>query len=84
MFFLSLEMIGKPGPSIIGYRCVFLEEPSSVLIALPAVTSCTVGADENLWEIAGRYGVSPERLLELNSWIRDPFELKEGREVKLA
>lgn len=46
-------------------------------------TKHTVKKGENLWDISFQYGVSLERLVELNPSLRSALEIEVGKEVRL-
>ena len=92
--FVSLRLEQEPRADYVRYSFVFWED-SGQETAVKRVTAeqqtdrktaavHTVAQGDTLWGIARQYGVSMERLLELNPGIRNPNLIRVGEQVKLG
>ncbi len=84
-WFRSLKLIGEAGTGVLEYAFEFWELPAEPVEAASLTQSRYIPAEgETLWSISAATGVSVERLLALNPYIRNPFDLTPGREVALV
>lgn len=80
----KLDLSAEPKDGVIAFSFVFTEyfdgkaarkiSPESVYIAKEG---------ESLWDIAYKNDISIEELLSLNTWIRNPWVIEKGSEVRL-
>ena len=96
-YFVSLRLEQEPRPDYVRYSFEFWED-SGQQVELKQVTSeqeqeqpkpaadapyHTVVQGDTLWGISRRYGVSLEKLLELNPFIKNPNLIRMGEKVRL-
>lgn len=80
--FTSLSALADVSPDKISYSFTFTEVNSKE--KKPFLKTHTVKSGETLFDIAYKYDVSVESLVELNPNIRRPDELLEGWEIKVC
>lgn len=96
-YFVSLRLEQEPRPDYVRYSFEFWED-SGQQVELKQVTPeqeqeqpkpaadapyHTVVQGDTLWGISRRYGVSLEKLLELNPFIKNPNLIRMGEKVRL-
>lgn len=81
-FFTKLVAEADVTPDRICYSFEFTEASSVPVDSLPH--GHTVKEGETLYDIAFDYGIKLENLVELNSQIKRPDELKKGEKVRLC
>ncbi len=91
--FVSLRLEQEPRRDYVRYSFVFWEdsglEPAVKQVrgekqdSAPAIAVHTVVQGDTLWGIGKRYGLSVEKLLELNPNIKNPNLIHMGERVKL-
>ncbi len=79
--FKSLKALAQVTPDRITYSFEFLETKSK---AQPLQKIHIVKEGETLFDIAFDFGVSVDRLVKLNPYVKRPDELKEGEEILLC
>lgn len=82
--FRSLSLNGEAGEGVIGYSFEFWEIQSQKVAVSGGLSSWNAAEGENLWTISAATGVSVERLLALNPFIKNPFDVSAGKEVALS
>lgn len=80
----ELELTAKPVENVLSYRFVFVEAQSPRPDVRETEYYLTVSEGESLWDISYAYGVSIERLTELNPQIPFIGDLSEGERVRLC
>ena len=83
-WFKSLKLIGEAGTGVLEYAFEFWELPAQTVETSVAESRYLPAEGETLWTISAATGVSVERLLALNAYIRNPFDVTPGREVALV
>lgn len=82
--FKSLELEGDVYPNLVTYSFEFWEDmnilPDNLI---NNVSYHVVKSGENLWSIASKYGLKMEKLISLNSNIKNPNLLTVGQKVIL-
>ena len=92
--FVELTLRQEPRADYVSYSFTFWEDLEYYDTALRSETGTqqTVAADrlvhqvvkgETLWALSKRYGVTVERLLELNPQIKNPNRIQVGQEVRV-
>ena len=94
--FVSLRLEQEPRPDYVRYSFVFWEdggEQGKVKQVSAAAQQSGAGSEaryhtvvqgDTLWALAGRYGLSIERLLQLNPGIKNPNLIRVGEKVRVA
>ena len=94
--FVSLRLEQEPRPDYVRYSFVFWEdgeEQGKVKKVSAAVGESggesapryhTVVQGDTLWALAGQYGLSLAKLLELNPGIKNPNLIRVGEKVRMA
>lgn len=80
--FSKLSTQGTDIPDLLEYTFEFIQELPQNSGSLWGEYVCK--ASETLYDIAHKWDVSLEKLVELNPWIRRPDELKEGERMRLC
>ena len=97
-YFVALRLEQEPRPDYVRYSFEFweaIDTYSGQVKGLSAPTAQsggqtagekrhTVAAGDTLWALANRYGLSLERLLELNPQIKNPNLIYPGDEVRVG
>ena len=87
-YFAALELKQEPTENYVKYSFEFWEcyegyEQSLTLVKEPDEDKedifHTVTEGESIWDLAGQYGVSAEKILENNPQIKKPSECKHSR-----
>lgn len=82
--FTYLSLIGEPKDNVIAYKFIFIEDTLKTVKENETKPSRhTVNVNETLWDIAYKYNIKIEKLLELNPDIIRPQFLQEESSVKL-
>ena len=92
--FVELTLRQEPRADYVSYSFTFWEDLEYYDAALRSESSAqqTVAAErlvhqvvkgETLWALSKRYGVTVERLLELNPQIKNPNRIQVGQEVRV-
>ncbi len=82
--FSSLQMLGEARPNAVDYSFQFLEDEAALQddgILRPERYVCAEG--ETLWDVANRFSVTVDALLQCNPLIQFPNRLETGTEVAL-
>lgn len=82
-FFRTIELVCEPSPDMVSYKFEFVED----LSARKSETSefyHRVSEGETLWDIAYRYDVDIDRLVQLNPWIKRIDELEAEKKVRVC
>lgn len=82
-YFTSLSVIGEATDNLIRYSFSFTEVMDTTREKSPK-TVHIAGDGESLWDIAYKYDITVEKLLELNPEIKHPFDVDEGLEVSIC
>lgn len=81
--FESLTVLGEPVPDMLTYSFVFREAMEYEKEI--EITQYSVSKGETLWDVAYKSKVEIEKLLALNSWIKQADQsLKKGEVIKLC
>lgn len=83
-FFSSLEFSADPTPELISYKFVFREDCSEHGTMLIPEKYYAAAEGKDLWDIAYKFDVPVETLIELNPDIMRANELEEGCMVKIC
>ncbi len=81
-WFTGLSLVGDTTENLLRYKFEFMEADTSHGVLQQRFHICN--ERETLYDIAFDYGVSVEKLVELNPNIRRPDELKTGEQVRLC
>lgn len=81
--FSALRLTAPPEPDTAEYEFEFVQKQTQVL-KKRATEEYRMGEGESLWNVAVKFGVSIDRLMELNPRYPDPFAPKQGEGVKLC
>lgn len=82
-FFTELSLVAQPSPDFCEYTFEFLEVQTSSAASVPKVY-IPQQQGENLFDIAYKFGVKVEKLVELNPQLRRADELPPFEEVRLC
>lgn len=80
----EVALIAEPVENVVKYRFVFTEAQSPRRETRGLIDYVTKSEGETLWDIGTRYGVTVDRLVELNPQIADIDGLREGERVRLC
>ena len=80
--FESLRIIGQPRPDVLTYSFVFREVMQSQSEDKPV--NYVVGEDESLWDVSYKFGISIDKLVELNPQFKRPDIVNEGEVIRLC
>ena len=82
-YFTSLSVIGEATDNLIRYSFTFTEVMDTTREKSPKTVH--IASDgESLWDIAYKYDITVEKLLELNPELKHPFDVTEGLEVSIC
>ena len=81
--FSSLWLTAPPEPDTAEYVFEFIQKHTQVLREHPPEDYC-MGAGESLWDVAAKFGISIDRLMEYNAQYPDPFSPLAGERVRLC
>lgn len=82
-YFTSLSVIGEATDNLIRYSFTFTEVMDTTREKSPKTVH--IASDgESLWDIAYKYDITVEMLLELNPELKHPFDVTEGLEVSIC
>lgn len=81
----ELSLAAEPMDGVILFSFTFTcYDGKNVSKKISEKSTYRVKQDENLWDVSYTSGVDIDKLLKLNPWIRTPWSIKEGEEVKLG
>lgn len=81
----SLKRLTAPGGNFVRYEITFTELPKRKIgLRLKCRESAVVQRDESLWNIAVKYEIPVEKLMELNPQVASPYSVTEGQVVNLV
>lgn len=83
-WFKSLKLIGEAGSGVLEYAFEFWEVSDPATGTSVTESRYLPAEGDTLWTVSAATGVSVERLLALNPYIRNPFDVTPGREVALV
>lgn len=92
-YFAALELKQEPTENYVKYSFEFWEcyegyEQSLTLVKEPDEDKedifHTVTEGESIWDLAGQYGVSAEKILENNPQIKNPAKLGSGGVIRMS
>ena len=82
-YFTSFSVIGEATDNLIRYSFTFTEVMDTTREKSPKTVH--IASDgESLWDIAYKYDITVEKLLELNPELKHPFDVTEGLEVSIC
>ncbi len=81
--FSSLRLTAPPEPDTAEYAFEFIQKHTQVLREHVPEDYC-MGAGESLWDVAAKFGISIDRLMEYNAQYPDPFSPLAGERVRLC
>lgn len=81
----DLQLLAEPKNGVISISFEFTRVDDSDAAQPISPLECHKAASgESLWDISYKYNIPIESLLALNPWIRNPWEIEVGKEVRLV
>lgn len=81
--FSSLRLTAPPEPDAAEYTFEFVQKQTQVLRER-APEDYYIGEGESLWDVAARFGISIDKIMEYNPKYADPFAPAPGERVRLC